>query len=165
LGRTKVNKNFYEDELIPPEIYRNKRVLNEWFIDPLMLKVVQDVRDYYGPVTINNWLKGGPFKYSGYRHPNCPEGAKLSMHRFMKAMDLKPSECEAKDIIDDIINFNKLIKNGNPQKAKIPWFAYRITCVEYSINGRRLNWAHIGIRPTRKKHGLLIIKIKTKGSK
>jgi len=159
IPRAKVSKNFYEDELIPPAIYNNRRLKNEWFIDKQTLKIQQSIRDYYGPITINNWWHGGPTKYRGYRHPACKVGSKLSMHRHMKAADNVPKECEAKKIVDDIIYFNRMIMTGNPDRVKIPWFAYYITCVEYSIKGRRPSWAHWDTRPTRERFGLLILKL------
>jgi len=159
MPRVKVSRNFFEDELIPPAIYNNKRLKNEWFIDKGTLKIQQSIRNYYGPMTVNNWYHGGIFRYRGYRNPSCPEGSKLSMHRHMKAMDNDPADCPATKIIDDIIKYNKLLKNGNPRHIRIPYFAYRITCVEYSIGGRRPGWAHWDTRPTRERYGLLILKL------
>jgi len=157
--RFKVSKNFYEDELIPPAIYNNKRLKNEWFIDKITLRILQSMRDFYGPMIVNDWFTGGQYKYSGYRNPSCPEGSKLSMHRHMKAMDPKPRECSPSAIIDDIIGYNKLLKNGNPHGIRIPYFVHKITCVEYSIKRKRPTWAHWDTRPTRKLHGLLILKL------
>jgi len=159
MKRYKVSKNFYEDELIPPAIYNNKRLKNEWFIDPLTVKILQELRDWYGPMTVNNWYTGGRFKYSGYRNPACKVGSKLSMHRHMRAMDCKFSDIEAKRVIDNMIIYNKAIKTGNPKMYEIPWYAHKITCVEYSIKGKRLSWAHFDTRPTRERNKLLILKL------
>lgn len=151
--------NFYEDELIPKVVYNNRRLRNEWFIPKKTMKVQQDIRKLYGPLYLNTWWNGGRFHHRGYRQPDCPDGSQYSRHKFADAGDNVPIDCQAFEIIDDIIMFNKAIRAGNPNKIKIPWFAYQITCVEYSIKGVRPGWAHWDLRPTREKHGLLILKL------
>ena len=40
------------------------------------------------PVPINDWHMSGPFQYRGFRPPEYTEGAKMSQHRFGRAIDI-----------------------------------------------------------------------------
>ena len=80
--------NFKIQELVDPETYDSQGE-NAWSLfDTILLSTLDRIRDRYKvPVTVNNWhLKvPNPFRYRGFRPPNCTEGAPMSMHRFGKA--------------------------------------------------------------------------------
>ena len=85
----RLNAFFVPQEFLPPEIYKSN--INIWrFIDNKCVEIAYRIRLRYNkPVTINNWHLGGKFRYSGYRPPDCPIGAKYSAHKIGKAIDIK----------------------------------------------------------------------------
>jgi len=50
------------------------------------------------PVTVNNWLWGGPYQYRGYRGPGCPIGAPQSYHKRGMAYDFDVKGLTAEDV-------------------------------------------------------------------
>lgn len=120
MNRIKVTNNFYLDEFIDPRTYFNcdNNGLNK--IDHRLFKVAQLIRDIIGrPLRINNWWhlyikyknnksldwiinyieKSDYSKWSGYRPPSCPIGAKYSAHKKGLAIDTKGDEYALKNII------------------------------------------------------------------
>ena len=80
-------KHFIIQELVPPEVYS---VLGDrsWLVlDPRILVSIDQLREQFGPCTINNWHEGGSLHYRGFRPSDCTVGAHLSQHRFGRAMD------------------------------------------------------------------------------
>jgi len=90
MRRIKVTDNFYLDEFVHPEIYKEFGERSRLFIRPELFKIAQAVRNQFGPVMINTWYSGGDFEESGLRLPNTKTGAKYSMHKFGCAIDLHP---------------------------------------------------------------------------
>lgn len=82
--------HFDLQELVPPEIFSIYSYNSIWFLDPVMVALVEQLRvDLNTPITINNWHTGGKYKNSGYRSPDCLEGAKYSQHKFGRACDIR----------------------------------------------------------------------------
>ncbi len=85
-----LNKYFIIPEFVPPEIFDKFGVNSLRFIDPRLITIAVFVREKTGlSVTINDWFWGGQFQNSGYRTPECSEGADLSAHKRSVAVDLK----------------------------------------------------------------------------
>ena len=121
-------KNFAIHELVDPETYKIFGQRAWEFFDPRLLKLIDKLRDTYGPATINNWKWGGKFKWSGLRTSKCKIGAKYSQHRFGRAADLK-------------------FRNVTPQEVRgyiktDPYFDSILNCVE---NGTP-TWLHVDVR-------------------
>jgi hypothetical protein len=86
----KVSENFVLQEFICPEIYNAWGEKSIQFIDFNIIMFAQRLRDKYGkPLVINNWHTGGKYKDSGLRRFNSKTGAKMSQHRFGRAVDIK----------------------------------------------------------------------------
>lgn len=91
----KVSPNFDLEELVPPETYQKYGSSSIWFIDKKIIEVLEIMRKDLGPIYVNTWslpnpkLLGQIFNYSGYRPPECKEGASASQHRFGRAADIK----------------------------------------------------------------------------
>jgi hypothetical protein len=99
----KVSTNFYLSEFIDPDTYKRFGDSSIWFIDPQIIQVAQFIRTRFArSVTIN----GGGYKYSGFRPPACKIGAKLSQHRFGRAIDIKTDNMP--EIYQDILSSSKL---------------------------------------------------------
>lgn len=74
-------KNFIAQEFVPPETYTILGDDSIKLIHPEMLIFIQRLRNDLGvPIIINNWHKGGNFKYRGYRPAGCGVGNSSSQH-------------------------------------------------------------------------------------
>lgn len=82
-------KFFKLTELVDPDTYAERGERAWEILQPAILVVLDDLRAAFGPVTVNNWADGGPYKESGLRSFVTATGAKYSMHRFGGAMDCK----------------------------------------------------------------------------
>lgn len=106
----KVAANFYLQEFVSKSMYSKWGNKCIWFVDPRLFLLAQFYRDRFGGVTINNWLWGGKYNYSGFREPACKVGAKLSQHRFCKADDKKFDEVTVQEVYEDVIKNYDLYK-------------------------------------------------------
>jgi hypothetical protein len=77
-------------------------MLNVLF-DERILKLIDVIREEYGPMTINDWAWGGTNQFRGFRSGGCDVGATLSQHRFGRAVDMIPKEIHPRQIREDII--------------------------------------------------------------
>ena len=85
----KVSENFDLKEFIHPNIFEKCGSRSKDFLHPELISTVQQLRDKYGPIRINDWFGGGRFESSGLRIPHGTVGAMLSAHKFGTAADLK----------------------------------------------------------------------------
>ena len=134
-------KYFKLYELLPKEFY--KEDINIWFIfDYRLLWTIDRLRIKWGKLVANTWHWGGQNQYRGYRPFDCNVGAKLSQHKFGRAIDLIPLEASVDEIRKDIIN-----------KTYAPDYQH-ITCIEEDVS-----WLHIDVRNWDKRNNnVLIIK-------
>lgn len=80
---------FKLQELVHPNIY-SKWGDRAWeFLDPRILQSADQLREYFGPITINDWHTGGEHVDSGLREWGSTTGALWSQHKFGRALDLK----------------------------------------------------------------------------
>jgi len=95
-------------ELIPKNLYAKYKSRGDAFLfqvvfDERLLKLIDRIRDQFGPMTANDWSWGGTNQYRGFRPPDCSIGAKLSQHRFGRAVDLIPKNITSGEIRKEII--------------------------------------------------------------
>jgi hypothetical protein len=130
-----IPKHFGAKELIPRILYAKYLSRGEdWLIsvlfDERLMKIIDYIRETFGPMTINDWEWGGRNQFRGFRG-DCNVGAELSQHRFGRAVDMIPGNqaTEMYTIRTDIIN--------NPD---IPAYA-DIGGIEMGVS-----WLHIDVR-------------------
>ena len=92
-------KNFRLEELVPPGIFKARGERAWEMLDARALFTLQTLRDKFGPFIVNNWHVGGLFKESGLRSLETKTGAKLSQHRFGRAIDAKHGTLSASEIL------------------------------------------------------------------
>jgi hypothetical protein len=91
------------EELFPPELMSLPDEYLWELMDENLLIVLDRLRIAIGkPIIINNWKTGGQYKWSGYRTNSCKIGAKKSLHRVGKAVDIKIKGMTPSDILDFI---------------------------------------------------------------
>lgn len=119
-------------ELFPEDFYNaNKHRGNDlfWLIDDRVLWTLDQLRERYGPVYINNWYWGGNNQYGCFRPFDCEIGAEWSQHKFGRAGDPKFKEVDAEEIRQDILS--------NPWDIEFE----HIACLEMNIS-----WLHFDVR-------------------
>lgn len=129
----KISENFTVQEFVPPSIFNRFGEHSIQFIDYRLPGVVEAIRELVGkPIIINNWNNGGDKDDSGYRVPDCKEGAELSQHKFGRAADLKVTNMNYED-------FRNLIRSNFPKLN-----ALGLTTIELGT----LTWLHVDLRWT-----------------
>lgn len=99
--------SFILQELVPPDIYEARGDRAWELLDPMALMSLQSVRDKFGPVVVNNWHEGGPYKESGLRSALTATGAAFSMHRYGRAFDCKCKNATPQEMCDYILQNRK----------------------------------------------------------
>lgn len=93
-------KHFALVELIDESTFK-ERGNQAWdLLRPDFLRTLDQLRERFGPITVNNWHIGGQYQESGLRRPESATGAKWTMHKFggagdLKFRDLTPAEVSA----------------------------------------------------------------------
>lgn len=135
----KVSKHFTCAEFLPPaqhKIVMARKTEAErlakfyMFMDKRTVEYAEKVRVYFGvPVTINNWNSGGSYTLRGWRPRNTSVGAKNSMHKFGKAVDMDIKGLTAEEVRQMIKDDQKL------------FYSYGLRRVEENVS-----WLHSDIK-------------------
>lgn len=135
--------NFKIQELVPQTYYAIYDItILLSLLDDRILWTADQLRNLYGKLTINDYLFNGSNHYRGWRPPTCAIGAKLSQHKFGRALDIIPESYSVAQIRSDIIS------NGHIEEFK------HITAIEIDVD-----WLHISCQNWDKnKLGVLQIK-------
>lgn len=101
-------KHFGIKELVPKALYNKYKGRGDAFLfqvvfDERLLKLIDTIRESFGPMTVCDWSWGGASQYRGFRPPDCTVGAALSQHRFGRAVDMIPKDISPDEIRDYII--------------------------------------------------------------
>ena len=91
------------EELVAPEIFKARGERAWELLDVYALVTLDQLRERFGKMTVNDWHWGGKFKYSGMRPFVGGVGAEYSMHRFGRAFDIKPKETTPQEIHASIL--------------------------------------------------------------
>jgi len=114
--------NFQLEELVHPDIYEKCGDRSADFLHPMLAPTVQDIRDEFGRLIINDWLWGGRFESSGLRLPHGTVGAMLSAHKFGTAADLKFDDADPQQvqsyILTNIDKWPHITRMENAKKTK-----------------------------------------------
>ncbi len=100
-----IPRYFRIEELVPPAMHEAwKHAPNTLFMlfDTDALRSLDALRHRYGPIAVNTWAQGGPFRYSGWRPWDCSEGAALSQHKLGRAFDCKFHKVTAEEVRHDL---------------------------------------------------------------
>ena len=137
---TQLSPHFKLQEFVSKDIFAQYGEKSIWYIDPRLVTLAEFVRNFFNKsITINN---GVDLNYRGFREPECSVGAKLSQHRFGRAMDINVSGMTAKQVYDTILaNEEAFMKAG-------------LTCME-DISSTP-TWCHLDLRQTNLPHILIV---------
>jgi hypothetical protein len=145
-------KHYKLHELVYPELYNeyNKKGLLYllWgILDSKSLMIADKIWEYLNArsfskvsVIINNWKWGGNFRYSGLRPFDCPEGSKLSMHKYGKANDLKWNDLGGPEALREYMKSIGCFEPGFRQRKDSEALPFvDITRIEWIDN---MSWFH-----------------------
>ena len=109
----KVSKDFSIHEFVPAMIYERYVDRSAWFIDPRLVLLAQFIRDrFMAEITINNYMAGGNYQYSGFRDHACTIGAVNSQHRAGRAMDFRVKGLVPEEVRQDMISHFPLYREA-----------------------------------------------------
>jgi hypothetical protein len=91
-------------ELVPPAVYRERGQRAWQLLQTTALLALDNLRDRYGPITVNNWYWHGPREWSGLRTPESPYYSPYSQHTFGRAFDCIFDGVTAEEVRRDILN-------------------------------------------------------------
>jgi hypothetical protein len=123
---------FQITELVPKAVYADHVADTSrlWLIfDGRVIWTADALRSRYGPMRANTWVDGGAHQYRGFRPWSVNLGAKLSQHRFGRALDLEPLQVTAEEIRKEI--------REHPDWDEFKW----IRAVEDDVG-----WLHFDVR-------------------
>lgn len=113
----KLSDHFFLEELVDQETLKHVGDRAQNFLHPFLIPVLERLREFTGPIIINDWVYGGHYNCSGLRGPSCAVGSLYSAHRFGTAVDVKckksPEEVVG-FILDNSENFQEVIRIENP---------------------------------------------------
>jgi len=130
-----VSKNFILQEFIHKHTYDTFQDNSIWFIDNRIITIAQAIRDHFGkPMLINDWHLQGRLNNRGFRPPGSDVGAKLSQHRFGRALDFNVLGLDVREVYHEIKGDDYFFKELG------------ITAMENIKNTP--SWVHVDIRFT-----------------
>jgi hypothetical protein len=96
-------EHFELRELVPPDLFAMRGQACWELLEPRGLRVLDALRDRFGPITVNDWHRGGVYKESGLRDPVTGVGARLSQHKRGAAYDCKFKDATPKAVFDFLL--------------------------------------------------------------
>lgn len=114
-------------ELVPKrtlEQYKGRDHILWGLLDQEALQALVALREFFGPLEVNNYVWGGARQYSGWRPGNSKVGAVLSQHKFGRAFD-----CHFKNVTSDEVRAYVLAhQNSFPWihsiEMEVSWFHF-----------------------------------------
>lgn len=131
----RLTKNFILQEFVPEVIFKGYGERAQWFIDPRIVELAQEIRFRYDkPVIVNNWHVGGNHHNRGYRTPHTTVGAEYSQHKRGVALDFSIRGISSREIFEDVLENQDL------------FMSLGVTTIEhYSFT---TSWTHLDMRWT-----------------
>ena len=97
-------RHFKIHELVPPQVYQDRGEKAWELIDDRILRTIDELRERYGSITINNYMFGGDREWSGLRTQNSPWFSPYSQHTFGRAVDCLFKDADVDKVRQDILD-------------------------------------------------------------
>lgn len=98
-----VTDHFELEELVHPQLLDIMGPRLADYVHELAL-ALEDMRDTFGPIIVNNWHTGGGRQNAGLRMPCSQMGARYSAHKFGRAADLQFTQANVRDVHQAILD-------------------------------------------------------------
>ena len=112
-------------ELVSPDCYSDRGDKAWELLDVSMLMGIDQLRDEYGPMIVNDWSTGGRRKHSGLRQADSPFFSPYSQHSFGRAVDCFFLDTTVSKVRKDILE-----NNGR----------FGICGIELNVNWLHVDW-------------------------
>lgn len=99
-----IPEHFIIQELVPKKVYEDRGKSAWELLDDRLLITLDQLRDEYGSITINNWKWYGNREWSGLRTPDSDWYRPYSQHTFGRAADCIFNEVDVEKVRKDILN-------------------------------------------------------------
>ncbi len=117
-----VPKYFKPYEFVSEKMYKIYSDNSLLFISDEMKETMDDLREFFDvPIYINNWQFGGSFQNRGYRDPFTSVGAKLSQHKFGRAIDFHSPIIASSTIRKQILENQNLFPHIHRMERDVSW--------------------------------------------
>lgn len=135
----KISQHFNLEEFVPQDIFNQYGEKSIWFIDPRLINLAEFIRTFFNkPMTIN----GNGLNERGFRSPDSSTGAKLSQHKFGRAIDFNIQGLTPQQVYDTILkNKDAFMKAGLTTMEDIKMTP---------------TWTHVDVRQTNKLDILIV---------
>ena len=122
-----IPKYFDLHELLPKSALADRGNHGWGLLDDRLLMSADALRDYFGPMYINNWFYGGHNEWRGLRTPDSPYYRPYSQHSFGRAIDCTFKSATAQEVREVILEH--------------PEYFPEITAIEEDVD-----WLHFDVR-------------------
>ena len=117
-------KHFRAEELVPPSIYHRRGAAALELIDVRVLVTLDQLRDKFGPCTVNNWSFGGPFTQRGLRTSASEHYSPTSQHTFGRAMDCSFRNATAAEVRAYVLEHPSRFPHITFIEDDVSWFHF-----------------------------------------
>ncbi|MFQ3202102.1 MAG: hypothetical protein ACI87I_000398 [Pseudoalteromonas tetraodonis] len=121
--------SFIFQELVPKatfELFNDTPLFLIHLFDDRALRMLQKLRDKFGPCTVNNWFFDGANQYRGYRPLDCTIGAKRSQHKLGKAFDCSFKNFTAQQVRDYVLAHPQEFPYITAIEGQVSWFHFDV---------------------------------------
>ena len=118
--------HFLIEELVPKKVH-NERGGKAWeLLDDRLLITLDQLRDEYGSITINDWLWGGINEWRGLRTPDSSWYRPYSQHTFGRAADCIFNDINVDKVRDDILKYPDRFPCINSIELDVSWLHFDV---------------------------------------
>lgn len=103
MNQIHIPEHFDIQELVPYEVWMDRGIKAWELLDARLLITLDQLREEYGAIIINNWHTGGTREWSGLRTEQSPYGTQYSQHRFGRAADCLFPRTNVNQVREDIL--------------------------------------------------------------
>jgi len=117
-------KHFAISELVPSQVYKERGDKAWELLDERLLITLDQLRDKYGPITVNNYGSGR--EWSGLRTKDSPYYSPYSQHTFGRAADCLFSHAAVDEVRLDIQRYPQEFPFINSLELNVSWLHFDV---------------------------------------
>jgi len=127
-------RHFIIQELVPPHVYEARKELAWHLLDAGALRMLDLLRDHFGPTVVNDWHNSGNRKWSGLRTAGCPHFSEYSQHTFGRAFDCIFLDTDAHSVRNYVLLHKSEFPEITAVEKGVDWFHFDVrNCVSIKL--------------------------------